>query len=59
MLSYVPRDVLDEVWDLIESVFECFPTDSELAVQLAIAGVVFKGVSLCCPFSHEMSWMRS
>ena len=23
------------------------------------AGDVFDGVFLCCPFSHEMSWMRS
>ena len=22
-------------------------------------GDVFDGVFLCCPFSHEMSWMRS
>ena len=27
--------------------------------HLAVAGVVFDGVFLCCPFSHEMSWMRS
>ena len=26
----------------------------------AVAGDVFNGVSLCCPFfPHEMSWMRS
>ena len=31
----------------------------EIAVLLAVAGDVFNGVSLCCPFSHEMSWMRS
>ena len=31
----------------------------EIAVQLAVAGDVFDGVFLCCPFSHEMSWMRS
>ena len=31
-----------------------------MAVLLAIAGDVFDGVLfLCCPFSHEMSWMRS
>ena len=28
------------------------------AVYLAVAGDVFDGVFLCCPFSHEMSWMR-
>ena len=28
MLSFFPRDVLDEMWDLIESVSEGFPTYS-------------------------------
>ena len=27
----------------------------EIAVHLAVAGGVFVGVFLCCPFSHEMS----
>ena len=31
----------------------------ETAVHLAVAGGVFDGVFLCCPFSHYMSWMRS
>ena len=31
----------------------------EIAVHLAVAGDVFNGVSLCCPFSLEMSWMIS
>ena len=31
----------------------------EIAVHLAVAGDVFDGVFLCCPFAHEMSWMRS
>ena len=26
MLSFFPRDVLDEIWDLVESVSEEFPT---------------------------------
>ena len=26
VLSFFPRDVLDEIWDLIELVSECFPT---------------------------------
>ena len=30
-----------------------------IAVHLAVAGDVFDGVFLCCPFSHEMSRMRS
>ena len=29
------------------------------SVHLAVAGDVFVGVFLCCPFSHGMSWMRS
>ena len=29
------------------------------AVHLAVACDVYDGVFLCCPFSHEMSWMRS
>ena len=28
MLSFFPRDVLDEIMILIESVFECFPSYS-------------------------------
>ena len=32
MLSFFPRDVLDEIWDLIESVSEGFPTYSFLSV---------------------------
>ena len=28
MLSFFPRDVLDEIWDLIESVSEVFPSYS-------------------------------
>ena len=31
-----------------------------MAVHLAAAGYAFGGgLFLCCPFSHEMSWMRS
>ena len=30
-----------------------------MAVHLAVASDVFGSVFLCCPFSHEMSWMRS
>ena len=25
----------------------------------AVAGGVFGGIFLCCPFSHELSWMIS
>ena len=27
----------------------------DVAVHLAVAGAVFDGVFLCCPFTHEMS----
>ena len=31
----------------------------ETAVHLTVACDVYIDVSLCCPFSHEMSWMGS
>ena len=31
----------------------------ETAVRLAVAGGIFDGVFLCCPFSHWVSWMRT
>ena len=34
-------------------------TCKRIAVHLAVAGGVFDGVFLCCPFPHEISWMRS
>ena len=30
VLSFFPRDVLDEIWDLVESVLENFPTYSNV-----------------------------
>ena len=30
-----------------------------MAVRQAVAGDVFDHVFSCCPFPHEMSWMRS
>ena len=32
MLSFFPRDVLDEIWDLIEPVSEGFPTYSIIII---------------------------
>ena len=32
-----PRDVLDEIWDLIESVSEGFPTYSSSAYNLSLS----------------------
>ena len=54
MLSFFPRGILDEILNLIESVSE-----DEIAVHLAVACGVYGDVFLCCPFSHEVSWMRS
>ena len=34
-------------------------TSTYLVGFLAVACDVYDGVFLCCPFSHEMSWMRS
>ena len=31
----------------------------EIAVHLAVACDIYDGFFLCCPFSHEVSWMRS
>ena len=36
-----------------------WPPVWEIAVRLAVACDVYDGVFLCCPFSHEVSWMRS
>ena len=37
MLSFFPRDVLDEIWDLIESVSEGFPIYSSILLEELIA----------------------
>ena len=37
----------------------CGWKDGRMENQTLVAGDVFDGVFLCCPFSHEMSWMRS
>ena len=34
-------------------------TDYRGLINLAVAGDVFDGVFLCCPFSHEKSWMNT
>ena len=53
MLSFFPLDALNEMWDLIGSVSDDFPTYSfsiyvwEIAVHLAVAGYVFKAVLFC------------
>ena len=39
MLSFFPRDVLDEIWDLIESVSEGCPTYSSVFDSLMVIDV--------------------
>ena len=41
----LPKNIKPPVW--------------EIAVHLAVACGVYGDVFLCCPFSHEVSWMRS
>ena len=36
-----------------------WPPVWDIAVHLAVACGVYGDVFLCCPFSHEVSWMRS
>ena len=38
MLSFFPRDVLDEIWDLIEYVSEVFPTYSLIYAKYKFGG---------------------
>ena len=45
MLSCFPRDVSDEIWDLIESVSEGFPSYSSIYIALHI---MFICVCCCC-----------
>ena len=52
VLSFFPRDVLDEMWDLIESVSESFPTYSASAEICSYARESFS-VKLC----HSQSKM--
>ena len=52
MLSFFPRDVLDEIWDLIGSVSEGFPTffciKSSFEADFAWSGA--GDFSRCCAF---------
>ena len=43
MLSFFPLDVLDEIWDLIESVSEGFPFYSCSSVQSESESELFTG----------------
>ena len=46
MLSFFPRDVLDEIWDLIESVSEGFPTYSFKILSGYVKVMVYKYYNL-------------
>ena len=45
VLSFFLLDVLDEIWDLIESVSEGFLTYSFRFVRAAVACAIFAGIS--------------
>ena len=36
-----------------------FCYEREIAVHLAVVCGVYGDVFLCCPFSHEVSWVRT
>ena len=42
MLSFFPRDVLDENWDLIESVSEGFPTSLRITDRSDMTTAVYR-----------------
>ena len=47
MLSFFPRDVLDEIWDLIESVSEGFPTYCYKINYQALTYIYYITESVC------------
>ena len=51
------RQFCQNIWSKLN--FPRWPPVWETAVHQAVAGGVFDGIFLCCPFSHKMSWMRS
>ena len=56
MLSFFPRDVLDEIWDLMESVSWGFPTYSFMILTVkennsGLCGVSMTGNSISQNFS--------
>ena len=50
MLSFFPLDVLDEIWDVIESVSEGFLTYSYITKCLTVANI-----RLCLTHIHVIS----
>ena len=45
VLSFFPRDVLDEILNLIESVSEDFPSYSCACVRVCVSGGVSRGMT--------------
>ena len=56
VLSFFPRDVLDEILNLIESVSEDFPSYSLVTEPTAHSKAEIRE---SVKRFHEMSWMRS
>ena len=54
MLSFFPRDVLDEIWDLIESVSENFPIFSCIQCIRAVVFVLCGNLKKISPYIHLM-----
>ena len=54
MLSFFPRDLLDEIWDLIESVSEGFPT--YFSMHIHVCGYPLGRTGFKEHFSAKMAW---
>ena len=48
VLSFFPRDVLDEILNLIESVSEDFPSYSHISVSIAVGSSTIIYIKLFC-----------
>ena len=59
MLSFFPRNVLDEIWDLIESVSDGFPTYSQyfLSVFTCMVSTAFCYTDYAYAYYHEMVYV--
>ena len=62
MLSLFPRDVLDEIWDITESVSEGFLTyifpiqgNKEKVIQVVLLSLKWQeGIGQICPFKRDL-----
>ena len=57
MLSFLPLDVLDEIWDVIESVSEGFLT--YCSVDLKVIRTKTSGICFILPFFYEYTYGSS